>query len=212
MRDAITSVEGVLTPPTDGQNRYEGVFSLVIDTSGQRHRRLPSLYLGTALLVAHRNVELVVGKLPYWVDIVRRAANEAVYLLHPIQIRDHRGLYARDFFIRSVYRRILVRSGAVFADSPFVTFAGDSRFVSEDWGSFEPEFVLLGDYDEDDPERIVLTSGGRVPFNVVHFRMGPVQPDEFSRFVNVLSGVPGIACANAPNLVEFIGSGGIQPD
>lgn len=189
--------------PPAGSARFEGVLSVVIGDPSQRVRRLPSIYLGPSLIFASRRSEDLLPHLERSLEIVRSAAHNPTYALTRVQLDGRNGLYARDMSVRDAFRRFLQRSGLSFSDEPFVRLS-DSGFLAEGDVQLEPEFIILGHYDEEDPERVLETSGAFVPFTLAAFRLGQVSPDELRRLVELCKDKLVLSSANAPNLVQAL--------
>ena len=136
-------------------------------------RKLPSLYMGPTLFFSDRQDERVAEHFGVMRSFLDRSLNEAVYTLQAVKVDGRFGLYARDFFNRSVFRRRLMRQGMQLSDRPFVTFDGQA-FETSDWGKFEPDFVIFGDMSPEDSTRYEM-GAGEIGFALMTYRMG--KPD-----------------------------------
>jgi hypothetical protein len=190
-------VDGVLgSSPIAGANRpgagheVDAAFSLVVD-EGQSHvRRLPTLYFRTSPVFAHRQLTAVWERLERTLVALEVADRHPTYVMNACEIAGRRGLYARDLFSRSTYRRRLERRGMTFAHDPWVRFRG-KEFECDDWGLFDPEFVILLS-DLGDPKAIAQIHGGRVPFSISTYRLGLLKPEELRQLVKVLGSIDAV--------------------
>lgn len=131
--------------PADDATRFDGIFSLVVDGSGGRTRRLPSLYHANAQLFAHRDVDAVRARLVRTVDTVLAAGEQPSYLVTACRVGERHGLYARDIFNRDPFRLRAARAGLVLADDSYVHLKPDGRFETIGWAPFHPEFVVVNE-------------------------------------------------------------------
>lgn len=187
-------------PPPD-QPSEEGVLSHVVDKGAQKVRALPRLYLGPQLVFAHREASRVIAVMAEWVDAIKRSSIESVYTLRACRIGDATGLYGRDMFARSLYKRKLQRLGVEFDDKPFVTFR-DDHFESDAFGLVRPDFVILDG--ESDEGTVMRVGGAMLPFVVVTFRLGAVPAVELSNLVRCLDGVPAMSADEPAVLLREI--------
>ncbi len=170
--------------PTTEAPVHEGVLSVVVrPPNGEtRARRLPSLYLGTAAIFADRELARVHQELSKCVDAITLSTSRPTYFIDPCEIGGRRGLYARDVHSRSAYRRRLMRQGMRFGDDRFPRFNDDGRFECDDWGEFDPSFVLM-DLEPDDPQEIGTMSAGLMAFLLATHRFGRPSSEELSLLI-----------------------------
>lgn len=174
--------------------------SVVIEDPSKRVRRLPSIYLGPSPVFVTRKPEQLKALLHRTLGLLRTASERSTFALTPIRLDEHLGLYARDMAVRETFRNYLKRLGATFADEPFVELLDDERLQGS-WGEFSPEFMILGHYDEEEPERVLETSGAFVPFALAQFRLGHVSVLELKRLVGLCDGPLVMSSANPIELV-----------
>lgn len=163
----------------DDAPRQEGVLSLVVVVEGGSRgpRRLPSLYLGPGLIFADRDVGKVVDRLQQAVEMVVAGDERRTYVLHPCSLEGKHGLYGKDFFNRSGYRRRLIRTGMTFSRDPYPRFGGDGTFWCEEWGPFSPRFVILPAEGEE-PSQVVEVGGALAALALASYRIGRMGPQE----------------------------------
>lgn len=193
-----------------GSDVYESAFSFVLPKKGgSGPRRLPSLYMGATLFFADRRLERVADQFRLITSFARRSMKEAVYTLQAVRIGDAYGLYARDFFNRSVYRRRLQRQGAELSASPVVLFE-EGSFSTPDWGAFEADFAVFGDHSPDDPTPYTLKPG-EVAFALMTYRIGQPSPQELTHMLRVASRVLPLAKEDATEVVTRVKARGEPP-
>ena len=185
--------------------RFEGIFSLVAPDTESKTRRLPGLFLGPAQLFADRDVDKVRERLLDTIETVVRSFSTSTYVLTPVSVDGSIGIYARDFYNRSTFRRKLSRRGMSFADESFVTFTEEGTFRSASVGEFVPRFVILTGEDED-PKKVVDIRGAAVLFDVVTMRLGQASAPELTRLSAVLKNASVFSAGDAGSLVEAIRS------
>ena len=162
-------------------------------------RRLPTLYLSTAPIFGHRDAGAVAGELERTVRTLMRASTQPTYLLSPCRIGDRFGLYARDSYNRSPYRRRLVRHGMSFSDDQFVELTADGAFRSPAFGAFRPAFLILA-IDGDGPEDIARTRGAWLLFVLANFRFGRLTVEEMALLARTAATMEGLG-ATRPEVV-----------
>jgi hypothetical protein len=165
-----------------------------VDPSNQRTRRLPGFFLGPVQLHAARHLIDVVRKLERYVRRFLDSGETPLYLLSACEVDGHRGLYGRDFFTRSKFRRSLSSLGMRFADDPFVSPARDQGFSCEGWASFRPEFVIHR-YFPLDGASVARVEGAALIYWITTHRFGRITSDELRDLVTVSSQARGV---NAP--------------
>ena len=177
----------------------------MVDPPTQRRRRLPSLYLGPSQVFADRDVEAVLERLQLTVETAIRSYEVPTYAITACEVGEVRGLYARDTFNRSSYRRWFSREGGTLASDPYVRLEDGGRFSCKDWGAFDPRFVLM-DYADDDETAVHRLSPGLLTFAVASQRLGPISAPELSLLTRTMSRLVGLASDDAAALVSFIKS------
>lgn len=173
------------------------MFSVVLEEKGgevsrsgamrAQIRRLPTLHMGVSPIYAHRELLRLQSRLVDMVSMALRSKAQPTYAMQACEVDGLRGLFARDFFNRSVYRRRLVRDGAALSDDPLVTFDGGS-FSARDWGKFRPSFLILGGSGEPADE-VKFFEGALVPFTLASYRFGPVGAEELRSLVQISRGL-----------------------
>ena len=178
--------------PERRDRRHPGMFSLVIDTLDLRSeaptkaRKLPALYMGSSPVFADRSIEAVRERLNRLIESVVRSHSRPTYCFHPMRFDNRFGLYGRDLYNRSVYRKRLERLGVTFSSDPYPRLTGDGTFECDDWGEIKPDAVVLAADDLDNPRRVVRTEGALLAFSFLTMRFGPVDPSEV-RLITSLS-------------------------
>jgi hypothetical protein len=162
----------------------EGVLSVVVrpPSGATRARRLPSLYLGSAAIFADRELSSVRQELSKCVDAIASSSARPTYFIDPCEVGGRRGLYARDLYSRSAYRRRLMRQGVRFGDDRFPRFTESGKFECDDWGEFAPSFVVMG-LEPDDPQEIGTMSAGLMAFVLATHRFGRPSSEELSLLI-----------------------------
>ena len=176
---------------------------------GQRTRRLPTLYLGSAPLFADRDQSAVLERMRMTIETVIESERRPAYVVHPCELGDRRGLYARDTFSRSPYRRRLARAGMRFAEDPYVKSTADGRFVCDDWGKFSPTFMVLG-YDHEDPAELEVTTGAILPITMIDHRIGGITTTHLQSLISGLAGVQGYSAGDAQVVATALEPGSVQ--
>jgi hypothetical protein len=189
--------------PDDGKHEHAGGFSLVTDTSGSRVKKLPSFYVNTSQMYAHRDLEVVRDRLEGAVDAFVSSAERASYMLTACEIGGRKGLYGTDFFNRSAYRQRLKRLGARFSDHPFSVFGDDGTFASEDFDPFRPEFLTLGTLSTN-PPGVRETTGAYLVHQLTFYRIADVGQEELRRLVDVAGGLKGLSATDPADLVAVL--------
>ncbi len=169
----------VAEPPGDDE-RQEGLLTVLVREDEGPVRRLPSLYFGRAQVFAHRDVSGVMERLSGFASAIEELPAKETYLVQACEIHGRRGIYARDLFNRTPFRRKLARHGLRFAEAPVVT-TGPSGFECDDWGPFDPAFALVYTPDEG---AVVPVSAARLAATLATFHLGGLEASEFSRLVS----------------------------
>jgi hypothetical protein len=183
------------------------MFSLVLDTdrvpTGSKGRSLPILYWGQTAVFADRSPGVVAQRLAEMADALLHADDIARYFLHPCSLEGRIGLYGRDVFNRSGYRRRLERHGVVFASDPLARLTADGTFYCQDWGRFSPEFVILGN-DAEDPQEVAETTPALLLWDLVGRRLGRVATWELARLAQLSRRTRAVSSGDASALVASI--------
>lgn len=202
----LDSLGKLASAPPSGAERSEGVLSIVVQES-RKPRRLPALYFGTLLLFADREVEAVVKRAQRTISALLGSQNEATFSLHAFEIDGRRGLYARDVFNRSPYRRRLMRLGVVFADDPYTRLTPRGTFKCDDWGEFTPDFMVFG-YEDEDPAQVLVTKGAMVPMTAIDLRIGRVTPEQLHLLIDALHSTEALSAGDSKALVTALRKSG----
>jgi hypothetical protein len=196
--------------PKRRDRRHEGMISLVIGAvdlesdSQKKAHKLPALYLGSSPIFADRSIEAVCKRLNQLVESVVRSQDRATYCLHPIQF-DHRfGLYGRDLYNRSVYRRRLERLGVTFSADPYPRLTKRANFECDDWGEIAPEVVMLAADDLDNPQRVVRTEGALLTFSFLTMRFGQVNPSEMELMTYIGRKVTAVSAQDPAAVMSYL--------
>jgi hypothetical protein len=214
-----SNVEGTLEDldvpmgePPDGAPRHYGTFSLVIDDSSSRIRALPSAYLGPAQIFADREVRKTKKMLTRSIGAVLTAQKTPVYLITACRIGDKIGLYTKDIFNRSVFRRRATRLGLEFAPDPFVQMTEGGHFRAEGLNEFRPDFILVNRLATvgASPSGVVALSddnvnrGGFLTFLFGILRIGTVGVRELGTLARTIQQVPIVSEATPEAALESI--------
>jgi hypothetical protein len=204
-------VAGLLDPlpgledhPRADATHSEGVLSVVLP-SGNKVRRLPALYFGQRLIFADRDIPAVVQRLQKAVSVVLASRDRPAFSLHACEIDGRRGLYARDVFNRSPYRRRLMRLGMRFASDPYTTLTERGSFACDDWGEFSPEFMIFG-YEDEDPSKVVTTRGAMLPITAIDHRIGPVTQSQLHLLIESFRSIEAVSAKDSEALVAALRS------
>jgi hypothetical protein len=184
-----------------GGERFEAVFSVVIDRSERQVRKLPSLYFGRAQIHGGRDLAGMRERLQRTIEVAQLHRTQAIYALHACEFEGARGLYARDLYSRSSFRVRISRLGMKFADDPYVRLLDNGTFQCDDWGEFAPTFsILLSDWNDAAETRRV--EGALVAFSLASYRFGLVEPAELPLLTRASLRSPGVAGGTAEGVVD----------
>ena len=189
--------------PPEGSTRFDGVLNVVIDPEERGVRRIPMIYLGPSPVFAAPRAERLKPQLARAVEIIRAVPDTPTYALTRVTLDGHEGIYARDMSVRDVFRMYLRRLGMTFADEPFL-FLSPEGFATSTGALVDHSFIVLGHYDEEEPEKVVHTSGAFVPFTLAQFRLGGVTPAELKRLTALARGRPVLSSASPNTLVDAL--------
>ena len=131
---------------------------------------------------------------------LQRSLDESTYTLHAIRLGPVYGLYGRDFFNRSSFRRSLSREGVDFAPVPFSTLA-DTGFWCEPWGTFDPRFVIMPNPDPRQPGPIA-TSRAELAFALATFRLGGPGLQELQTLIDIAGEMKGLSGEDPSALIR----------
>lgn len=190
--------------------RYEAVLSLVVPELSQGFRQLPSLYFGLGLTFTARHNETVVERAELFIGALQETPERSLYLMNACRIGNRYGLFARDQFARSAYRRKLTLAGAEFASDPFVSFE-DGHFSCADYGTFRPEFLILldahhEDREDSDPTSITHLPPGMMTFAMVNSRLGRISLKELEQLSRWSVEIPSFCSQDPRSLVAALRS------
>lgn len=189
----------------DGEDKAEVILSVVVDEGEERRRKLPSLFLGTTQIFAHREIGSVVARMEDVLSAFLRSEESILLAAHSCEYQGVTGLYARDLFNRAPYRRKLVRSGVSFTECPYTELKADGSCYVPDIGGFRPAFVVLGD-DSAEPTEVVRTSPARVGFTLASLRLGQIKPRELNQLVALARSTPGLSAGDPSALAKELRS------
>jgi hypothetical protein len=193
------------TPPDD-VSVIEGVFSVLaeVPVNGSRVRRLPSLYLSTNQLFADRHVELVQQHLVHAVETAIGADDQATYAVTVCEIGGIHGLYAKDMFNRSSFRRRMGRHGMRFAATPFMTVFDDGTVASDGWENFIPAFAIVAGDPDEGAQGVSAARGAQVSFFFARLRLGLPAPDELRALTQLFARIPVVLSGSPDGLATFL--------
>ena len=166
-------------------------------------RRLPSCYLGPAQLYGARDVGAVLGRLERYVRRFLESGDAPLYFFNACEVDGHRGLYGRDFFTRSSFRRKLAGLGMIFAEDPFVTREEGGAFSCADWGLFRPEFVVHTAFSLDG-ETVARWEGASLVAWMNTYRFGKVTPDDLKHLTSLSSLLVGVNATEPEPLMSAL--------
>ena len=171
-----------VTPPADSV-LAPGIFSLVGEGAFPNTgvRNLPTLYFGHQPVFADRSLEAVRKVLREYVGFTLASRERAFYELHMCRFQGRIGLYGRDGFNRSSYRRALERLGFEFIGGPFVEFLEGGQFKAADETTARPSFALLGGSADDGG--VSVPTPALLPFTLASYRLGPIPQAELGALV-----------------------------
>ena len=175
---------------------------MIIPESKEKVRNLPSLYLGPEIAYTHRDVEHISERVRLWADAIEQSPARPTYTFRACSYRGMKGLYGRELFERSIFRRRLARRGIEFDTRPYVYF-DIGIFESEALGSFAPEFIILGGGHED-PAQTLTTEGAMLPFVLATYRLGPIRRSELSALIEATRGLRAISAAEPQTLLHAL--------
>lgn len=180
-------------------DRREGFYSLVVRESGGR-RGIPTLYFDAMPLFGDREMSEVCRFLPGFHRGVLRAPSVPTYLAHACAFEGQLGLYIRDTYNRSAYRRRLERAGMTFQPIPLVTLDLEGRFATGD-AVISPSFLVLGAAEEETPYAL---TGALLSFYMAGLRLGPLPGPELRKLTKALEGVVGLGANRPEDLIGLI--------
>lgn len=185
----------------------EGVISVVVrpPSGATRARRLPSLYLGGAAIFADRKISRVLQELSKCVDAITSSSARSTYFIDTCEIGARRGLYVRDLYSRSAYRRRLTRQGLRFGDDRFPRFTESGTFECDDWEEFDPSFVIMG-MEPDDPQEIGTMSTALMAFALATHRFGRPTSEELSLLIAFCKRVEAVSASDPSTMVGHLDS------
>jgi hypothetical protein len=174
---------------------------VVIDPPVERGiRRLPSFYFRYAQLYAARTVEEVIRRLKEMTPSFVTAEERPLYLVTACELDGCRGLYGRDFFNRSLFRRKLAAAGMTFAEDPIVYLGPDGTFYCRDRRSFRPEFVIQDATAVGGPP-ILQMRGALLLYWMSGRRLGKLTRDDLRNLAGAFSGITAL---NAPKVEDLV--------
>jgi hypothetical protein len=185
----IPEVEGAEPELPVGEPGALAVLNVVTYEERTKVRKLPSLYLGKGQFFIHREEARVREELESTIQAMRRAANESVYLATPCELDGHLGLYFKDYFNRSKFRRGLERAGVNLAPERVMRYAGGGRFESETHGEFTPEFVIPTNEHETIASEVIDAPPGEAAFMLSSFRFGMTDATELGSLIALVRDV-----------------------
>ena len=179
------------------------MFSLVVDDSRNRRRRLPSLYIGSIQVFASRELATLLERLQHVLDSTIAAQDETILVLEACRLGDRIGLYARDFCNREHFRRKLVRAGIEFSGDPYLRLLPTGQFWFPGWGEFRPSFVILN-RELEEPTEVSIEDGAYVWWTLAAHRVGRNTPQDLTSLRAALSDAVAIGSGNAQSLVNHL--------
>jgi hypothetical protein len=177
-----------------------------VDDPGKKRRRLPSLYVGTSQIHAHRELESVVQRLRDALAVTLSSSDRSIFALHACRIGGQTGLYGRDFFNRDPFRRKLIRMGAIFAPTSYVEISPAGYLRTEGWGSFVPEFIIIGG-NANEPEEVDILKGGYLRFLLGTYRVGILRPQDLVMLGSILSDTVAMGAEDPRTIYERVTGG-----
>jgi hypothetical protein len=198
----LDQLAGLEDHPRADATHNEGVLSVVL-RAGTRTRRLPALYFGQRLIFADRDVAAVIRRLQKTVTVLLDSRDRPAFSLHACEIDGRRGLYARDVFNRSPYRRRLMRLGMKFAADPYTTLTERATFACDDWGEFSPDFMIFG-YEDKDPKKVVTTRGAMLPITAIDLRVGDVTQSDLHLLIESFRSIEALSAKDSEALVAAL--------
>ena len=168
--------------------------------STERVRNLPTLHFGPMPVFADRKLEAVHDALQEYVETALQASHRALYQVQACEIDGAVGLYARDSYNRSAYRRALTRNGVRFFGPPIIEFEAARGFIAGG-RDFRPTFALLGGAAEDGG--LLEHKGAIVPFSVAMFRLGVIGAAELTALVETTSQIRSVGADDPLVALEF---------
>lgn len=202
MSGVLGVLDGALEIP-EVDLQHGGAFSVVLDTSNDKRRRLPALYVGTVQVFADREIGRVAERLLEAVAALLTSSSRPLYALQGVEIAGRKGLYGRDFFNRAPFRRKLARQGATFSSSGHIELLPSGEVEVPDWGLIDPTFVIL-DNPADDPEEVTEIRGAFLRFILGSFRIGKLDPRELTALAAMSEGVQAVGAGDAAALVSYL--------
>ena len=202
-RGLLDGIAGRPEPPEDAFKSVGG-FSFVTDTGGGRVKKLPSFYVNSSQMYAHRDAGVVRRKLERAVTAFQSSGERATYMLTACAIGGRKGLYGTDFFNRSAYRQKLRRRGMRFSDDPFVDFdPDDGTFSSEDFEPFRPSFVTMPRLSSV-PPGVVPMKGGRLVYQMTYYRIADIGAAELATIASLAPELEAMSATDPEDLAAAL--------
>ena len=198
--------------PPEGAERSEGVFSVVIEDGPGRGRRgikrLPVFYLSMDPFFAHRELETLRTTIKDTISLAIQTPDSATYVAQACSIAAKRGIYARELYNRSFFRRKLARLGFEFSADPLLRFNEEGSFESSDTPPFIPDFIILGGKDESDPMKVMALTNGLAIWTLASFRFGRIGSVELGRLVKACETSSVVAAGDAHAVAGYLHDAG----
>lgn len=206
-----STAPGVLDPlgyrlpqPADDAKQWPRQFSFVIDGSDSRTRALPMLHHGRANVFADRRVENLGARVNRALEALATRDEVATFQATACRLGDAYGLYARDLFNRSSFRIYMRRLGVEFSDDPYIELTSTGRLKCNDWGEFDPEFVVGGGPYPKEEEEVEERRGGLTPFMLGVLKFGPMKPDELALLTRIIRAAPVLVSRSPSSIVDTL--------
>ena len=159
--------------------------------------------MSRAPVFADRDPALVVAGAARAARMMVSAMQRPTYVLAPCEIDGIRGLYGKDVFNRSAFRRSLRREGVSFSADQCIVLQ-DGVVSSEEWGEFDPRFAILPDLPEEEEADRTRPRGGWLVFELSTFRIGGVTKTELRDLISLAARLRAVGSVDAAVVVDEI--------
>lgn len=184
---------------------YPGVLSVIVDDAGATIRKLPSLYFGKSQVFADRSVERVAMEVVRFARLLDQSAVKSLYHMSACRVGERAGIYFLDTFNRSIDRRRLTRAGLEIADDPVVELLPDGRMANEQWGAFDPSFIVVRPRDHSGGN---ARGKGMTAFTLAFRRLGAIAPAEMAVVTSIARTLDRVEAGDPDALVASVAGAG----
>lgn len=171
-------------------------------------RRLPVFYLSMDPFFAHRELDTLRTTIHDTISLAIQTPDSATYVAQACSVAGKRGIYAKELYNRSTFRRKLARLGFEFSDDPLLRLNEEGSFTSSDTPPFVPEFIVLGGKDDSDPMKVMALTRALAIWTLASFRFGRIGSVELGRLVQACGRSSVVAAGDARAVAGYLHDAG----